>query len=164
VYNGGVVALTDITIAVHIGSQAQTVRPEQVSIAPQTFAPYRATFAHLPADARASASLQNARWHTPAPASLSLEEVQGKYATQAGYGLYVFSAVVVNNTPHPVEGARLIVTLLDAEERVVSYRVLLLGESLPAYARQPVRLTLVPLVVVPSVRYVATLEELPNAG
>lgn len=163
-YNDGVMALTDIAITVRIGTETKTVHTEQVSVAPQTFAPYRATFARLPAPAQASASLHHARWHAPASPSLSLEEAQGKYVSQNGYGLYVFSALVANRSSQAVAGARLIVTLVDAEERVVSYRVLVLRDTFPPQSSRVVQLALVPLVVVPSVRHVVTLEELSDAG
>jgi len=122
---------------------------EQMLIPPQTFAPYRAQFDISWALYRAM-ELRPASVVLTASAASAVEQrfavpAVRDIVTRIDEGRFVFSAIVVNDHSGPVTAMRVVVTLLDADGRVIGYRTAAFtGRVLEPGEETPVHIEVVP--------------------
>lgn len=138
----------------------QTIALEQRQIPAGGFAPYRALFRSVQDGHLAPyAELVSAE---PAAAHSLLPVVQDERGvlthSESGYGRYVVTAALYNPQQQPLTGLRAIVTLFDAEERVVGYRVQPLGQPLLPGERRSIRVEVVPQVTNARLSHALTIE------
>lgn len=123
----------------------QVATVEQGVIRPQEAAPYRAQFdaewAQYSGAIAELLSADAAENYEARFAILSIEDDQGHMEN----GRYIVSAVINNADETAVLRVRAIVTLLDEADRVIGYRIVSLSDPLPAGARLPLRIELMPV-------------------
>lgn len=158
-------AWVDISVSVQVQRgelvSSVMVQGEQQTIQPFGFMPYRVQLT-APIEYNAlTATLLTARPSEAVPLPLRLIQERGEFVpSETGYGYYLFQALVLNPTNQSVVRPRVIVTLLDEHERVVTYRVLELAETLAPHAQIVVQTTLYPTIISERLWHVATVETL----
>lgn len=134
----------------------QTIGLEQRYLPPDSSAPYRALFAQIGTQGeKARADIEQVGVVSESGQALS---ITGERGVLAESGRYVVTANIRNSSQRLAEHVRLIVTLLDTDDRVIGYRVYQVEDPLPAQSERALRVEVFPHVIRENIRHISHIE------
>jgi len=149
--------ISDVQLRVRLLNNQGDVRAatsivlEQQIIPAHASAPYRAIFDSIADNTvRAEAQIEAFRNLTQALPTIAIIEQQG---TLTVAGTFIVTARLLNTSGQTMKQLRLIVTLLDENDRVIGYRVQTLTQALSNQANTRVQIAVIPTVQSDTLRY-----------
>lgn len=161
-HNTGTQAVRAVQVLVSLNDDsgnrhgAQVILAPQRLIPPQGRAPYRALFTSVPDDVtRIDAQILRSQNADMPSHKLRIIEDRG---VQNRAGRYVVTARIINEDTKNVTRGRAIITLLNAADDVVGFRVLSLPQTINAGEIIPLRVEVIPLLQSDDLHHILTLD------
>lgn len=143
-------------VSAHILTKSITL--EQHSLQPGAFAPYRLFLQDYAPDSL-QMHIANAVLRQPNTNPIQVQAENGELIQSVtGSVRYVVTADVLNTSTAPADNVRAIVTLLDADNLVVGYRILEWRDGLASGEQRKLHMALVPQVVDQNLHHSLTIE------
>ena len=159
-------ALTNLIITINLHDEIGTITHSQQVTLPQRYipsdsiAPYHALFAIDEGNTIAQISVDATRAE-PAPDNVILRLSARNIQTVWQESRFTVSGTIINDTPTRALNSQVVVTLYDADQRVIAYRILSI-ETLASGASTPFDLVLTPQLVSDDVTY--TIDVVGRSG